>query len=290
MYYALQSWGRDNDDKSGWIWTSVGNKAYAKLLDKIRSDAGVGQNLAEYKQTLGLLHGAIDVIKSPLKTFAKAVQSWFRRNKDATIRTPLKQMGDAWLIWHFGVEPLIKDLHAVMERLESSANFTWTRYTASSRGQKRFQYNVEKAPDKWFMDETYMGQYRYSLEVRYTNPNLALMNDFGVVNPASLAWELVPFSFVIDWFYPVGSYLNSFTDLLGYETRNPSSTFKLTWLAQQGFVYYEGFSPGKTNGVRIDRTLTNPAFRLPPIEIPASLSPTRGATAIALLLQVLKNR
>lgn len=289
VYYAQQTWGRDNDLK-GWIWSSVDNRAYAKLLDKIRSDAGVGQNIAEYKQSLKLLHGAIDVIKSPLKTFAKAVQSWFRKNKDATARTPLKQMGDAWLIWHFGVEPLIKDLHSVMERLESSANFTWTRHTASSKGQRRFRYNTGKLPNQWFIDETYMGVRRYSLEVRYTNPSLALMNDFGIVNPASLAWELVPFSFVIDWFYPIGSYLNSFTDLLGYETRNPSNTFMLTWLSEQGYVYDEGFSAGKFNGVRISRSLTNPSFSLPRVEIPAGLSPTRGATAIALLLQVLKAR
>lgn len=31
---------------------------------------------------------------------------------------------------------------------------------------------------------------------------------FGLTNPALVAWELVPFSFVADWFLPIGSYLN----------------------------------------------------------------------------------
>ena len=37
----------------------------------------------------------------------------------------------------------------------------------------------------------------------------------GLLNPLSVAWELVPYSFVADWFLPVGSYLNNLDYDLG---------------------------------------------------------------------------
>jgi hypothetical protein len=37
----------------------------------------------------------------------------------------------------------------------------------------------------------------------------------GISNPALVAWELVPFSFVADWFVPVGDWLKQLDALLG---------------------------------------------------------------------------
>jgi hypothetical protein len=37
----------------------------------------------------------------------------------------------------------------------------------------------------------------------------------GVVNPLSIAWEVIPFSFVVDWFIPVGQVLEACTATMG---------------------------------------------------------------------------
>jgi hypothetical protein len=41
------------------------------------------------------------------------------------------------------------------------------------------------------------------------NPLLALFSQTGFTNPINLLWELIPFSFVADWFLPIGSYLEA---------------------------------------------------------------------------------
>ena len=51
---------------------------------------------------------------------------------------------------------------------------------------------------------------------RVTNQNAYLANRVGMINPATVAWELVPFSFAIDWFLPVTSFLDSYTDQVGW--------------------------------------------------------------------------
>jgi hypothetical protein len=47
------------------------------------------------------------------------------------------------------------------------------------------------------------------------NPSIAYLNSFGLINPLSIAWELVPWSFAIDWFVPVGKTLEAVTATVG---------------------------------------------------------------------------
>lgn len=49
------------------------------------------------------------------------------------------------------------------------------------------------------------------------NKTLMRLEQFGLANPTAVAWELVPFSFVADWFVGIGDYLAAQTALLGLE-------------------------------------------------------------------------
>jgi len=40
-------------------------------------------------------------------------------------------------------------------------------------------------------------------------------NKGGLINPASLAWEITPYSFVLDWFVPIGNVLQAYSDTAG---------------------------------------------------------------------------
>lgn len=289
-YHAMNSWGRSST--FGNSMSAVNNKCYGKFLDAVRTAAGIGQNLVEYKQTVELLHGAIGALRSPLKAFATAARRYAKQARFTPHelgRTALKDLGGAWLIWHFGVDPLIKDIYNICERLDEHKNDEWRRVTVSSRSW--WQYNMSQGPGafNWTQDEWYDGVVRMSMEVRVKNQTTAMLNDFGLVNPASLLWEIVPFSFVIDWFYPVGAYLNSFSDLLGYETQNPNTTWYLTYFGRANKTT-QFWLPGvwsEVQGCRIERSLKAPSFKLPPFQLPAKWSVTRAATAISLIVQFL---
>lgn len=58
-----------------------------------------------------------------------------------------------------------------------------------------------------------------------SNPDLHRLNQYGLLNPALVAWELVPFSFVIDWFVKVGDYLGSLSDWAGMSFNDLSVTY-----------------------------------------------------------------
>lgn len=290
-YYLQATWGRS--DTIGGSMAAVNNKAYSKFLAARSSQAAMGVNLVEYRQTIETATTIINSLRHPLQTFANVARRYARRAgmPGGTLqRTLLKDLGGVWLAFHFGVEPLYKDLYSTMERLEQQnyALKDWRQVTVSSQSKWR---KTTTSNDGWSVRgyENYHGIVKIGCEVRVKSSDLALANDFGLVNPFTLAWELVPFSFVVDWLWPVGSYLNSMTDFCGYETRNPYTTWFLSYrdsIVQGGFQNGKDYRNGvDSNGFRFERALTSPAFRPPPFQLPMQLSITRAVTAISLLLQ-----
>lgn len=68
-----------------------------------------------------------------------------------------------------------------------------------------------------------------------SNPELFALASLGLLNPASLAWELVPLSFVVDWIVPVGPFLEAMTAGVGielshaYRKEYTKSNFTMFW-------------------------------------------------------------
>jgi hypothetical protein len=121
-----------------------------------------------------------------------------------------------------------------------------------------------------------------------SNPNLYLASQLGFVNPAAIAWELVPFSFVVDWFVNVGEFLNNFTDLWGLTVTDPYTSILCTGVGQFSGLWNSdpGYSVTYTN-VYCSRStsLSGAALRVRPWK---GVSPVRAATAISLLVQQLR--
>lgn len=51
--------------------------------------------------------------------------------------------------------------------------------------------------------------------IRVVNPKVAALDHLGLLNPLVPAWELVPLSFVADWFLPIGDTIRSLTAFAG---------------------------------------------------------------------------
>jgi hypothetical protein len=120
----------------------------------------------------------------------------------------------------------------------------------------------------------------------------------GLTNPAVVAWELVPFSFVVDWFVNVSEFLGQFDEFIGLALDEPYHSAKIeasstlsamtwTWTGgpEQPPIYY-----WKVNG-SIDSQLTEflRLRGLPSIELAINhgviLSISRAVTAVSLLIQ-----
>lgn len=58
---------------------------------------------------------------------------------------------------------------------------------------------------------------RYGVTYGKGNEVVHTVAQLGITNPLLIAWELTPWSFVIDWFIPIGNYISSLDATLGLE-------------------------------------------------------------------------
>lgn len=58
--------------------------------------------------------------------------------------------------------------------------------------------------------------------------DLHWLASFGITNPLELAWELIPYSFVIDWAFNVGNVLSGLDALIGVQLASVQCGFKST--------------------------------------------------------------
>lgn len=129
------------------------------------------------------------------------------------------------------------------------------------------------------------------------NPTLYMLSMLGLVNPVEVAWDKVPFSFVVDWFIPVGTWISAFTAETGLEYLGGSITTTsdtLISVHSSSITYTSGdytYSTTGDGGFTIADKVCNrvaypynaPSLRIPPITYPKSL--WHAITGGALLLQ-----
>lgn len=271
------------------------NKARTQFVGKVRDQnaASLAVTLAEWGQSQKMIvhrgsqiFGALRALKrGDLAGMQDALgmlekKKGLRRNGG---RRAARDASGLWLEHSFGWAPLINDIYTAVKVMASNppAHKVVGRGSSVAEGTEG-----STQPYNWFVQYNYTARCLVQADVYISNPNLALANQLGIVNPATVAWELVPFSFVVDWFIPVGKFLDSFSDLLGYRIEYPFST--LTRLVKSQAVQQQGPTTpillDHGEGFFLDRTLGIPPFRLaaPPFK---GFSAARGASAIALVIQ-----
>lgn len=78
------------------------------------------------------------------------------------------------------------------------------------------QYSATQMKE-WEVEGGVIREHKCKLVARLTDGLVQTMQQGGLTNPLLLGWELVPFSFVVDWVVPVGNMLEAATALQGLE-------------------------------------------------------------------------
>lgn len=126
-------------------------------------------------------------------------------------------LGNAWLEYSYGWKPLLNDVYdhanALAYQMTEHQNL-WIAEKASASEKKAFYRSYNQNESRSNSDVTEI-EVRCTYGVRYSRDNVTAFDTFGLNNPALVAWELVPFSFVVDWFLPIGNALENLTSTSG---------------------------------------------------------------------------
>lgn len=209
--------------------------AYDRLMKKIGEKASVALTLHDREKSLQMIIargkqilGVIDHIRKGKILYGPNL----RPRKDK--RTGKKKLvdgtqtlADTWLEYTFGWVPLIQDIHAAIDVMQSAP--PWERVRGSARVSYPIYFSqVENEADPYDsgMKATGVayGGVSLSCQVVVSNPDLYLANQLGLVNPAGVVWDAIPFSFVVDWFLPVNKFLMSMSQTWGLELKDCSTS------------------------------------------------------------------
>lgn len=190
---------------------TVYNKALNRLYDKLRGDIDVSIDLAESHKTKSMMRDTVKAMSNLAVTFRKMKRS-----------NP-RDWGNLWLEYTYGWKPLVSTIYGAGSKLmgPTPQGMGFLRVTASAWEQviRGTFTRTGGWPD--VPEVTYATQVcRCRFQVHYQLPSsvLTTLAGYTSLNPISIAWELTPYSFVVDWFVNFGGYLRDFENALLYRT------------------------------------------------------------------------
>jgi len=272
----------------------LANRALQNVRLKVKDQSfNAAQAFAEREQTAQLVGGALRQVWRLYQDVRHARgQRAFDRMMSLipSVDHDSKELSRAVLQFNYGVRPLAQDIFGACDALDKAHNGVWIN-TYKSRVQEK--YNLGRLRGTGSSTALASGEVFYGamarLDVVPGNNALKTAASLGLTNPASLAWELLPFSFVIDWAYPLGDYFSQFDALAGVEVKG----YSMSCLTKVR-VKYNGRKPEGVDQTvnwdsyfrktRLDRTagLSVPFATLPSVKDPFN-SKQHVLNALALL-------
>jgi len=226
------TWGYPQWDNSlgsphfnGLSFVSMPSNIRARLATEVMLKVGgkkasLGEALAESKETVHLL------VNSALRLYKayRAVRHGnIRGLADALGVSPRKILkkkstSSLWLEYQYGWKPLMSDIYDCHQLLQKG--FREKAQIASSVRHLKDDWEVHRKSDPssgaiYTLDAKSSGAYTAKVFYSIDDSTLSRYAQVGMINPLSIAWELVPFSFVVDWFVPVGNFLEALTAPIG---------------------------------------------------------------------------
>lgn len=140
----------------------------------------------------------------------------------------------------FGWKPLAQDIHAALFTVcKDGIPDEWITSRAKGTIFDSNQVGTNPVSRNSWDGRAWV---TYSAKVAISNPNLWLLNRLGLINPATVALDLIPWSFVTAMFINQNQMVNSITDEVGLTVSNQS----ITRCTHSGYERFQ-YSPGSAN-------------------------------------------
>lgn len=202
---------------------------YASLGRLTSAQAAV--SIIEMKQTIGMIGNAmltivkviralkkgrftdaIDALADHGVSIPKSKRYLLRNRNKNTGLTKAQWFSNAWLELQFGWKPLLADIHDIAHTLSQTMDGQYFP-TVSIKGYGSEPLEISESIMTIYGYDLAEGsgtrKVSYSSLYRINSAPFSFLQAFGLTDPLSVAWEVVPFSFVIDWFLPIGEFLES---------------------------------------------------------------------------------
>lgn len=184
------------------------NETQTKCLLKIAGGkASLGVGIAEGKQVYNMLAGNATKLLTAYRAVRRgnfaAAGNAIGLNRSAFTG---KSAAEYWLEYQYGWRPLFHDLSDAYSLLRATfEKYMMNIYAKSSTKHEHSNHVVQEHDNSYTVKEKCLVRIDALVECE----RIRAASQVGLLNPLLIAWELVPFSFVLDWFTPIGNVLEA---------------------------------------------------------------------------------
>lgn len=276
--------------------------------------ADLGSAVAELGVELREAHKTADFIGTQLRDlagFAKDVRNFripkawqkFRRDPVAWASRSFPQR---WLEYRYAWSPLVMGIYDSLELLEHQTKRpflkTARKHAVSETGSSTVgSYSfgsLETFPCTMTFEYKERRDCYVVVTMKMRNDTLTTLNDAGILNPAGIWWETIPFSFVADWFVNVGDYLNACSALATLDFQGGTATHSHTWTTKNTvnsvnealYIPCSGhFQDSATaGGTSFNRIVLTERDLVPSFHVQNGLNLVRALDAVTLLSSIFR--
>lgn len=214
--------------------------ARTEFLNKLGDISGkdkvqLGVMLGEVRETIGMAHELSTALISGIRSVAKTVNRspqqvskildsvrklGIRETANRLLKgdtQALERMVQAWLVVQFGIKPLAYDVYDasvyMQAELAKTDNYLTVAVRAGAEDVAEEEVHVSGIGfngNTFDLYHTIRYSARYHYACQYDIPTTTtLAEDLGLYNPAVIAWELLRFSWLIDYVVGIGDWLRS---------------------------------------------------------------------------------
>ncbi|DAD51200.1 maturation protein, partial [ssRNA phage SRR7976325_5] len=173
--------------------------AYAELF----SQYDLATEVAELSKTIATMADILRAVRHPLESFLEIRKKIQASNLSIVERNRL--ISSKWLEYQYGIMPLIYSAKDLIELLKKHDKFLTVRRRITSPISSGLPSTV---PDIYFHDQIngeILSRITCKGHWKGRHPSL----DRVSLNLFKTTWELIPYSFVVDWFINVGDYITA---------------------------------------------------------------------------------
>jgi hypothetical protein len=225
-------WSASTSALPGFPGTLIPRAEIAALQKLKNQKVNLAQAFLEREQTARLFTSACTKIAHTVQAYRSKNPKWIWDLIVVNEGSRGRPIPQSWLELQYGWRPLMSDVYGSADALrETEGNGNAYRVSVTATAKQTDPISWKKGTGVFGPPVLYINVHgkvkhiaRVNLVYKLENPLLASLASIGVTNPLALAWELLPYSFVVDWFTPLGSWINSMDAALGYSFLGGSRT------------------------------------------------------------------
>ena len=283
---------------NSWNSSLVYNKCLSNLNEKLRGNIDLSVSLAQRGQVSSMIADTLQIVRNVRRHPIESLRDYYRHYvQNSNWRDRSRGLGGKWLEFQYGWKPLAQDVFGTLDQLSRALPKEMT-FEARSIEINRIPVDRSSHLDarlrergEWVDSQRCFIKCAYNMEASASQA----LAGYTSLNPASIAWEALPFSFVVDWVYDIGGYVRNletaFTHGGGFKygfhtiTRKVEGATKISGTASSGGIIASADVSCDHRYVFKQRT----AFSGPPLPRPpqfhCDLGSGRLLNAAALLSQ-----